>query len=155
MAMHRVERLIGDRPLIIETGKLAKQAAGAVTVRYGDTMVLATVVCAEAKRDTDFFPLTVEYREKFYAAGKVPGGRFMKREGRPSRKEILTSRMCDRPLRPLFPKGFREEVMVHLLRRARHLVHPLPRPHRLCPSRPHRRPIPHQPHLQAGAGRRP
>jgi len=115
MAMHRVERLIGDRPLIIETGKLAKQAAGAVTVRYGDTMVLATVVCAEAKRDTDFFPLTVEYREKFYAAGKVPGGRFMKREGRPSRKEILTSRMCDRPLRPLFPKGFREEVMVHVL----------------------------------------
>ncbi len=115
MAIHRVERLIGDRPLVIETGKLAKQAAGAVTVRCGDTMVLATVVCAEAKRDTDFFPLTVEYREKFHAAGKIPGGRFMKREGRPSRKEILTSRMCDRPLRPLFPKGFREEVMVHVL----------------------------------------
>ncbi|MBM4039552.1 MAG: polyribonucleotide nucleotidyltransferase, partial [Planctomycetes bacterium] len=115
MAIHRVERLIGDRPLVIETGRLAKQAAGAVTVRCGDTMVLATVVCAEPKRDTDFFPLTVEYREKFHAAGKIPGGRFMKREGRPSRKEILTSRMCDRPLRPLFPEGFREEVMVHVL----------------------------------------
>lgn len=115
MAIHRVERLIGGKPLIIETGKLAKQAEGAVTVRYGDTLVLATVVCAEAKRDVDFFPLTVEYREKFHAAGKIPGGRFHKREGRPSRKEILTSRMCDRPLRPLFPKGFREEVMVHTL----------------------------------------
>ncbi len=115
MAIHRVERLIGGKPLIIEAGKLAKQADGAVTVRYGDTMVLATVVCAEVKRDTDFFPLTVEYREKFHAAGKIPGGRFMKREGRPSRKEILTSRMCDRPLRPLFPRGFREEVMVHVL----------------------------------------
>ncbi|HPD14974.1 MAG TPA: polyribonucleotide nucleotidyltransferase [Planctomycetota bacterium] len=113
MAIHRVERVIGDRPLIIETGKLAKQAEGAVTVRYGDTVVLSTVSCAEARRETDFFPLTVEYREKFHAAGKIPGGRFMKREGRPSRKEILTSRMCDRPLRPLFPKGFREEVMIH------------------------------------------
>ncbi|MBM4036817.1 MAG: polyribonucleotide nucleotidyltransferase, partial [Planctomycetes bacterium] len=115
MAIHRVERVIGDRPLVIETGRLAKQAEGSVTVRYGDTMVLATVVCAEVKRDTDFFPLTVEYREKFHAAGKIPGGRFHKREGRPSRKEILTSRMCDRPLRPLFPKGFREEVMIHSL----------------------------------------
>ncbi len=115
MAIHRVERPIGDRPLIIETGKLAKQAEGSVTVRYGDTVVLATVTCAEAKRETDFFPLTVEYREKFHAAGKIPGGRFHKREGRPSRKEILTARMCDRPLRPLFPKGFREEVMVHAL----------------------------------------
>ena len=86
-----------------------------MTVRYGDTMVLAAVVCAEPKRETDFFPLTIEYREKFYAAGKVPGGRFMKREGRPSRKEILTARMCDRPIRPLFPKGYCDEVMVHAL----------------------------------------
>jgi len=115
MAIHRVERLVGGRPLVIETGKLAKQAEGAVTVRMGDTLVLATVTCAEAKRETDFFPLTVEYREKFHAAGKIPGGRFHKREGRPSRKEILTSRMCDRPLRPLFPKGYREEVMIHTL----------------------------------------
>ena len=115
MAVHRVERVIGGKPLIIETGKLAKQAEGAVTVRYGDTLVLVTAVSAEARRGVDFFPLTVEYREKFHAAGKIPGGRFQKREGRPSRKEILTARMCDRPLRPLFPKGYRDEVMVHAL----------------------------------------
>jgi len=115
MAVHRVERVIGERPLVIETGKLAKQAAGAVTVRYGDTMVLSTATSAEPRRETDFFPLTVEYREKFHAAGKIPGGRFHKREGRPSRKEILTARMCDRPIRPLFPKGYREEVMIHSL----------------------------------------
>ena len=115
MALHRVERQIGGQTLAIETGKLAKQADGAVTVRYGDTVVLATAVAAEAKRDTDFFPLTVEYREKLHAAGKIPGGRFYKREGRPSYKEILTSRMIDRPLRPLFPKGYREEVQVHSL----------------------------------------
>jgi len=113
MAVHRVERQIGDRPLVIETGKLAKQAAGAVTVRYGDTVVLSTACAAEPRREVDFFPLTVEYREKFHAAGKIPGGRFYKREGRPSRKEILTARMCDRPIRPLFPKGYRQEVMVH------------------------------------------
>jgi len=113
MGVHRVERQIGGRPLIIETGKLAKQAAGAVTVRYGDTVVLTTACAAEPRREVDFFPLTVEYREKFHAAGKIPGGRFYKREGRPSRKEILTARMCDRPIRPLFPKGYRQEVMVH------------------------------------------
>jgi len=115
MALHRIERQIGGQTLAIETGKLAKQADGAVTVRYGDTVVLSTAVAAEAKRDTDFFPLTVEYREKLHAAGKIPGGRFYKREGRPSYKEILTSRMIDRPLRPLFPKGYREEVQVHSL----------------------------------------
>ena len=113
MTVHRVERQIGDRLLVIETGKLAKQAAGAVTVRYGDTVVLSTACAAEPRREVDFFPLTVEYREKFHAAGKIPGGRFYKREGRPSRKEILTARMCDRPIRPLFPKGYRQEVMVH------------------------------------------
>jgi len=115
MSVHRVERLIGDKPLIIETGKLAKQASGAVTVRYGDTMVLVTAVASESRREVDFFPLTVEYREKFHAAGKIPGGRFHKREGRPSRKEILTARVCDRPIRPLFPKGYRDEVMVHAI----------------------------------------
>jgi len=115
MTVHRVEREIGGKTLTIETGKLAKQAAGSVTVQYGDTLVLVAAVAAEPRREVDFFPLTVEYREKFHAAGKIPGGRFHKREGRPSRKEVLTSRVIDRPVRPLFPKGYRDEVMVHAL----------------------------------------
>ncbi len=115
MAVHRVERQIGERALIIETGKLARQAAGAVTVQYGDTLVLVAVCSEEPRREVDFFPLTCEYREKFHAAGKIPGGRFHKREGRPSLKETLTARMMDRPLRPLFPKGYRDEVQVHAL----------------------------------------
>ena len=96
--------------MTIETGKLAKQANGAVTVRYGDSMVIATV-CAnpEPKEGQDFFPLTVEYREKSYAAGKIPGG-FFKREGRPSEKEILSARIIDRPIRPLFPDDFKGET---------------------------------------------
>jgi polyribonucleotide nucleotidyltransferase len=99
-------------PLSLETGKVAKQADGAVVVRYGGTMVLATCVAARsAKEAQDFFPLTVEYRERAYAGGRIPGGYF-KREGAPVKKEILTSRLIDRPIRPLFPKGFRNEVQV-------------------------------------------
>src|SRR5574341_953631 len=110
--VYRVELEIGERTLIIETGKVAKQADGAVTVQYGDTMILATaVVATEVSEEQDFFPLTVDYREKAYAAGKIPGG-FFKREGRPSEKETLTSRLIDRPIRPLFPDGFFNEVQV-------------------------------------------
>ncbi len=109
--INKVEREIAGRTLSIETGKLAKQAFGAVMVRYGDTMVLSTVVGAEPREGQDFFPLTVDYRERSSAAGKFPGG-YIKREGRPSQKEILTMRMIDRPLRPLFPKGYFNEVQL-------------------------------------------
>ena len=103
---------LGGRTLTIETGKLARLAGGSVTVRYGDTMVLATAVFAKsAKPGQDFFPLTVHYQEKTFAAGKIPGG-FFKREGRPSEKEILTSRLIDRPIRPLFASGFLNETQV-------------------------------------------
>src|SRR6516225_8603922 len=103
---------IGDKQIIIETGKLAKQADGAVTVQLGETIVIvAAVGAAKAKEGQDFFPLTVDYREKAAAAGKFPGGYF-KREGRPTEKEILTSRLIDRPIRPLFPKGWYNEVQV-------------------------------------------
>ena len=108
----RVERKIGKENLIIETGKMAKQANGAVCVQYGGTMVLVTAVCSnEIREGIDFFPLTVEYQEKTYAAGRIPGGYF-KREGRPTEKEILTSRLIDRPIRPLFPKGFINDIQV-------------------------------------------
>jgi len=110
--VHRVEGEIGGRTLSIETGKVAKQADGAVTVQYGDTVVLVCAVTAPAiTEDFDFFPLSVEYREKQSAAGKFPGG-FIKREGRPSTKEILTARMIDRPIRPLFPDGYLQEVQI-------------------------------------------
>ena len=100
------------RPLTIETGRVARQAGGAVMVTYGDTTVLATAVGVKsAKEGQDFFPLTVNYQEKYFAAGKIPGG-FFKREGRPTEKETLTSRLIDRPIRPLFPKGFKNEVQV-------------------------------------------
>ena len=100
------------RPLILETGKIARQADGAVLVTYGDTVVLCTAVGAKTvKPGQDFFPLTVNYQEKAYAAGKIPGG-FFKREGRPTEAETLTARLIDRPLRPLFPEGFRNEVQV-------------------------------------------
>ncbi len=105
MAIVKVEREIGGKTLTLETGKVARQAHGAVTVQYGDTVVLATVLTAPPTREIDFFPLYVDYREYRYAAGKVPGG-FFKREGRPSTKEILTMRMIDRPIRPLFPYDF-------------------------------------------------
>jgi len=109
---HRITPQIGDKPLIIETGKLAKQADGAVTVQYGDTVVLVTAVASAAPREElDFFPLTVDYREKAAAAGKFPGGYF-KREGRPTEKEILTARMVDRPCRPLFPEGFYNDTQI-------------------------------------------
>ncbi|KKO19647.1 MAG: polyribonucleotide nucleotidyltransferase [Candidatus Brocadia sp.] len=112
MAYCRVERLIGKELLIIETGKIAKQADGAAIVRYGDTMVLATAVSsAEENEEADFFPLTVDYREKTYAAGKFPGG-FFKREGRPTLKEILTMRLIDRPIRPIFPETYLREVQI-------------------------------------------
>ena len=102
----------GGRPLILETGKIARQADGAVVVTYGDTIVLCTAVGVKsAKPGQDFFPLTVNYQEKAFAAGKIPGG-FFKREGRPSENETLVSRLIDRPIRPLFPEGFRNEVQV-------------------------------------------
>ncbi|MFL5342275.1 MAG: polyribonucleotide nucleotidyltransferase, partial [Gemmataceae bacterium] len=107
----RLELALGDRPLILETGKLAKQAHGAVLVRYGDTVVLVAAVEGSPIPGRDFFPLTVDYREKTYAAGKFPGG-FIKREGRPSTKEILTARLCDRPIRPLFPAHYINEVQI-------------------------------------------
>lgn len=107
-----LSKLIGNHLLTLETGKLAKQADGAVVVKYGDSTVLATV-CVDKTSDTnkDFLPLTVEYREKSYAIGKIPGN-FFRREGRPNTKEILTSRLIDRPLRPLFPKGFTNEIQI-------------------------------------------
>ncbi|MAS04638.1 MAG: polyribonucleotide nucleotidyltransferase [Ahrensia sp.] len=111
---HKVEIDWGGRPLILETGKVARQAHGAVMATYGETVVLATVVSAkEPKPGQDFFPLTVNYQEKTFAAGKIPGG-FFKREGRPSEKETLTSRLIDRPIRPLFPDGYKNDTQVVL-----------------------------------------
>ena len=102
----------GDQKVSIETGKIARQATGSVMVHMGQTQVLATVVGRKkANPNADFFPLTVNYQEKTYAVGKIPGG-FFKREGRPTEKETLTSRLIDRPIRPLFPKGFMNEVQV-------------------------------------------
>jgi polyribonucleotide nucleotidyltransferase len=102
----------GNHQLTLETGEIARQASGAVMVSLDDTVVLVTVVGRkDAKPEQDFFPLTVDYQERTYAAGKIPGG-FFKREGRPSEKEILTSRLIDRPLRPLFPESFYNEVQI-------------------------------------------
>ncbi len=110
--IHRKELMWGDRPLVIEAGKVARQADGAVMVTYGETTVLCTAVAQKSPRvGIDFFPLTVNYQEKTFAAGKIPGG-FFKREGRPSEKETLTSRLIDRPIRPLFADGFRNETQV-------------------------------------------
>ena len=107
----RIERELGGQVLSIESGKLAKQADGAVVVQYGDTVVLVTVVTDKPREGIDFFPLSVDYREKTYAAGKFPGG-FIKREGRPTSKEILTARLVDRPVRPLFPEYYKDEVQI-------------------------------------------
>src|SRR5262249_12068775 len=110
--LHKVEIDLGGRILSLETGKWAKQANGSVVVRSGDAVVLVTACMAEqAKPGAGFFPLTVDSREYTYAAGKIPGG-FIKREGPPSEKEILTSRLIDRPVRPLFPEGFLNETQI-------------------------------------------
>ena len=150
----------GQHTVTLETGEIARQAGGAVVVDIEDTVVLATVVAAKnAKPGQDFFPLTVDYIEKTYAAGKIPGS-FFKREGRPSELETLTSRLIDRPIRPLFPEGFYNEVQVviHVLslnpesrrrhrrrdrrqRRAGDLRHPVQRPDRRRARRLHRRPV--------------
>lgn len=107
----KIEMELNGRKLTLESGRLAKQANAAVTVRYGDTVVLCTVTASKGPKDLDFFPLTVNYEERMYAVGKIPGG-FIKREGRPSEKAILSSRLTDRTLRPLFPEGFRNDIQV-------------------------------------------
>src|SRR3954467_5158134 len=107
--MHRIEKTFAGRKLSIETGRMAKQAAGSALVTFGETMVLAAVTVSDTQSPLDFFPLLVEYREKTYAAGKIPGG-YLKREGRPSDPEILSARIVDRSIRPLFPEGFKNEV---------------------------------------------
>jgi len=112
VSVARVEMDLGDRVLSIETGKLAIQAHGAVVVRAGDTMCLVTACTSDAPRPgIDFFPLTVDYEERLYAAGKIPGS-FFRREGRPTEGAILTSRLTDRGLRPLFPDGMRSDVQI-------------------------------------------
>ena len=113
MSKHEVAvELAGGKRLVFETGRMAKQASGAALVTTGDTVVLATAVASPDPREgIDFFPLTVDYREYTYAGGRIPGG-FIKREGRPSEKEILTARQIDRPIRPMFPDGFRNETQI-------------------------------------------
>src|SRR5881392_4320752 len=108
-----VEKTFAGRKLVIETGRMAKQAAGSALVQFGETMVLAAVTVSDTQSPLPFFPLLVEYREKTYAAGKIPGG-FIKREGRPSDAEILSARIVDRTIRPLFPEGFKNEVQVFI-----------------------------------------
>src|SRR6187551_4032669 len=107
----RVERQIGKNVFSMETGALAKQASGACLVQYGDVVTLSAVATGPARPGMDYFPLTCDYRERQAAAGKFPGG-FLKREGRPTTKETLTSRLIDRPIRPLFPEGFNDEVQI-------------------------------------------
>ena len=158
----------GGRKLVLETGKMARQADGAVLARYGDTIVLCTAVGVRTTRPgQDFFPLTVNYQEKAFAAGKIPGG-FFKREGRPSEKEVLVSRLIDRPIRPLFPDGFRNEVQVvatvleprpgersgrrcadRLLGGSDAVRHPVLRPDRRRPRWLHRRPVRAEPDRRA------
>src|SRR5579884_2146556 len=111
--MHRIEKTFAGRKLTIETGRMAKQAAGSALVQFGDTIVLAAVTVSDTQSPLDFFPLLVEYREKTYAAGKIPGG-YIKREARPSDAEILSARIVDRSIRPLFPEGFKNEVQVFI-----------------------------------------
>src|SRR4051812_26934174 len=110
MVQH-LERTFAGRTFRLEAGRLAKQAAGSALLQFGETTVLAAVTVSEVTSSLPFFPLTVEYREKSYAAGKIPGG-FLKREGRPSDDEILAARLIDRSIRPLFPEGFKNEVQV-------------------------------------------
>ena len=110
----RVEKQIGAGVLSFETGVLAKQAGGAVVAQYGETVVLTAATTGRPRPGIDFFPLTCDYRERISAAGKFPGG-FIKREGRPSTKETLTARLMDRPIRPLFPDGFNDEVQIQAI----------------------------------------
>src|SRR5580658_7849670 len=107
----KVSLEVGGRTLTFETGKIARQAHGSVVAKYGDTVLLATACMDSRATEKDFLPLTVDYRENTYSAGKIPGG-FFKREGRPSEREILTSRLIDRPLRPLFPEGWSTETQI-------------------------------------------
>ena len=112
MAVERVTYKIGNEELILETGKIGKQANGCVYAQFAGSAIVATVCCAsEVKEGLDFVPVTVEYNEKYYAAGKIPGG-FIKREGRPKDKEILVSRLIDRPMRPLFETSFGREIQI-------------------------------------------
>ena len=112
MAVHKLNIEIAGRTLTLETGRIAGLADGAVLVSYGDAVLLATAVSsAEPREGIDFFPLTVEYEERMYAAGKIPGG-FIKREGRPGEQAILSARLTDRPIRPLFPKYYRNDVQI-------------------------------------------
>src|SRR5438477_2909312 len=111
--MQRVETTFAGRQLVIETGRMATQAAASALVQFGDTMVLAAVTVSDTQSPLPFFPLLVEYREKTYAAGKIPGG-FIKREGRPSDGEILSARIVDRTIRPMFPEGFKNEVQCYI-----------------------------------------
>ena len=103
---------VAGRTMTVETGVLANQSHGAVTVTYGETVVFASAMMGEVREGTDFFPLTVDYEENFYAAGKIKGSRFVKREGRPSENAVLNSRLIDRPIRPLFPKGMVNDVQL-------------------------------------------
>ena len=110
--MHLFETEIGGRKLIVEVGKVAKQANGAAVMRYGETVVLVTATASKLPREgIDFFPLTVDFEERQYAVGKIPGG-FIKREGRPTELATLSARLIDRPMRPLFPEGFRNDVHI-------------------------------------------
>ena len=108
---HRYEVELAGRPLIIETGDLAQQAGGAVTLRYGDSMLLGTVTASTPRKGIDFFPLTVEFEERHYATGRIPGS-FFRREGRPTTTAVLSARLTDRPLRPLFPSGYKDETQI-------------------------------------------
>jgi len=105
---------LGDKDIIIETGKLAGQASGALTIRQGDSLIFSAVTMGEPREGLDFFPLTVDYEERMYAGGRIPGS-FFRREGRPTSEAVLTARMTDRPIRPLFPDGMRNEVQVMLM----------------------------------------
>ena len=166
------ETQIGGRTLTIETGKLATLAGGSVTVRYGDTMVLGTANRSEPRPGLDFFPLTVDFEERMYAAGKIPGG-FIKREARPSENAILAARQTDRPIRPLFPKGYKDDVQLVItvlstdqenlpgrrrhdrrIRGAHDQRDPVQRPDRFRACRPDRRRVRRQPDLQPDEGLR-
>src|SRR5258706_1438449 len=111
-APYQVKVEVGGRTLTLETGKIAKQANGAIVAKYGDTVILNTACMSNKANERDFVPLTVDYRDNPYSAGKVRGG-FFKREGRPTEKEILTSRLIDRPMRPLFPESWRNETQIN------------------------------------------